>query len=271
MSDYIKATNFASKDTLPVNDPDKKVKGVEIDNEFNELADVIETKANLDSPSFTNVPEAPTAAVGTNTTQLATTAFVQAAVPSGVIVMWSGSIASIPSGWVLCNGSNGTPDLRNRFVAGASGDGASTPWPNMPPDATGGSEDAVVVSHNHGDGTLATDTEASHAHGAGSYETNTRGSHNHSDLSDSFAASTDISSSTNIVRFVGGATTTGRFTTSSLEDFPTDGAHSHDVSGSSANAGAHSHDVTGSTASEGVSGTNKNLPPYYALAYIMKS
>ena len=40
-------------------------------------------------------------------------------VPTGVIVMWSGSIASIPSGWVLCNGSNGTPDLRSRFIVGA--------------------------------------------------------------------------------------------------------------------------------------------------------
>lgn len=41
------------------------------------------------------------------------------AVPSGAILMWSGSIASIPSGWALCNGSNGTPDLRDRFVVGA--------------------------------------------------------------------------------------------------------------------------------------------------------
>jgi hypothetical protein len=41
------------------------------------------------------------------------------AVPSGGIIMWSGSIGSIPSGYVLCNGSNGTPDLRDRFVVGA--------------------------------------------------------------------------------------------------------------------------------------------------------
>jgi hypothetical protein len=40
-------------------------------------------------------------------------------VPSGGIIMWSGSIANIPSGWVLCNGLNGTPDLRNSFVVGA--------------------------------------------------------------------------------------------------------------------------------------------------------
>ncbi len=40
-------------------------------------------------------------------------------IPSGVIVMWSGAIGDIPSGWVLCNGSNGTPDLRDRFIVGA--------------------------------------------------------------------------------------------------------------------------------------------------------
>jgi hypothetical protein len=42
------------------------------------------------------------------------------AIPSGTIAMWKGSIATIPSGWVLCNGANGTPDLRDRFVACAS-------------------------------------------------------------------------------------------------------------------------------------------------------
>ncbi len=44
---------------------------------------------------------------------------VSSAVPSGVIVMWSGAATAIPTGWVLCNGQNGTPDLRNRFVVGA--------------------------------------------------------------------------------------------------------------------------------------------------------
>ena len=45
-------------------------------------------------------------------------------VPSGIIAVWSGSEGSIPSGWYLCNGSNGTPDLRNRFIVGA-GSGSS--------------------------------------------------------------------------------------------------------------------------------------------------
>ena len=39
--------------------------------------------------------------------------------PKGVIVMWSGALAEIPNGWILCDGNNGTPDLRDRFVMGA--------------------------------------------------------------------------------------------------------------------------------------------------------
>ena len=42
-------------------------------------------------------------------------------VPSGIITMWSGAIADIPLGWALCDGSNGTPDLRDRFIVGAGG------------------------------------------------------------------------------------------------------------------------------------------------------
>lgn len=79
MSDYTKATNFASKDTLPVGDANKKVKGSEIDTEFNAISDAIATKADKNDPSFTGLPLAPTAAAGTSTTQIATTAFVTTA------------------------------------------------------------------------------------------------------------------------------------------------------------------------------------------------
>lgn len=61
------------------------------------------------SPAFSGTPTAPTPAAGNNTTQIATTAFVLAnGIPSGSIVMWSGSVASIPSGWLLCDGSSST-------------------------------------------------------------------------------------------------------------------------------------------------------------------
>lgn len=77
MSNYVKATNFATKDSLPVGDPDKKVKGTEIDNELNAIVNAIQSKADSNSPVFTGTPTATTAALGTNTTQVATTAFVQ--------------------------------------------------------------------------------------------------------------------------------------------------------------------------------------------------
>ena len=79
MSSYVKATNFATKDTLPQGDSNKIVKGTELDNEFNAIAGAISSKADIASPSFTGTPAAPTAVFGTNTTQLATTAFVTAA------------------------------------------------------------------------------------------------------------------------------------------------------------------------------------------------
>lgn len=67
-------------------------------------------------------------------------------VPAGVIVMWSGAISAIPAGWALCNGSNGTPDLRNRFIVGAGS--------SYSVGATGGSEMVTLTiaqmpSHNH--------------------------------------------------------------------------------------------------------------------------
>jgi hypothetical protein len=80
MSNYTKATNFATKDTLPTGDSGKIVKGTEIDSEFNAIASAISSKADTASPTFTGTPAAPTAASGANTTQLATTAFVKAAV-----------------------------------------------------------------------------------------------------------------------------------------------------------------------------------------------
>jgi hypothetical protein len=76
MSDYVKNTNFAVKDGYTTGDPRKTVKGTEIDDEFNSIASAISSKADTASPTFTGTPAAPTASDGTNTTQIATTAFV---------------------------------------------------------------------------------------------------------------------------------------------------------------------------------------------------
>ena len=70
-------------------------------------------------------------------------------VPSGVIVMWSGTKDNIPLGWALCDGKDGRPDLQNRFVIGAGG--------KYGPRATGGYEKVTLTvdqlpAHSHGFG-----------------------------------------------------------------------------------------------------------------------
>lgn len=69
-------------------------------------------------------------------------------IPVGGIIMWSGSIATIPTGWSLCNGENGTPNLRDKFIVGATSDGDSN-YPGIGVGNTGGSADSVVVNHTH--------------------------------------------------------------------------------------------------------------------------
>lgn len=80
MTDYVKSTNFTSKDSLATGNPLKIIKGAEFDTEFNNIVTAIDSKANSLSPSLTGTPLAPTATAGTNTTQIATTAFVTGAV-----------------------------------------------------------------------------------------------------------------------------------------------------------------------------------------------
>ena len=159
--------------------------------------------------TFTSSPIVPTP---TTNTQAANKVYVDTIIPTGVILLWSGSIASIPAGWALCDGANGTPDLRDRFVVGAG----STYGVGV----TGGSKDAIVVAHTH------TGTAAS---GGG-----------------------------------GGSFITGF---NSTRGAPRGGAADGLVPVFGA-ASAHTHSLT--IPPTGSSGTNANLPPYYALAYIMK-
>lgn len=179
MTDYTKSTNFASKDSLSTGNALKIVKGTELDTEFNNLVTAVATKANSLSPTFTGTPAAPTASLGTNTTQLATTAFVIAnASPSGSITMWP--TATAPTGFLLCSG---TAVSRSTYAAlfailGTShgvGDGSTTfnlpNFNNRVPIGAGdlytaaqtiGSKDAVVVSHTHT--ATSTVTDPGHKH-----------------------------------------------------------------------------------------------------------
>ena len=134
--------------------------------------------------------------------------------PSGAIILWSGSIGSIPSGYVICDGTNSTPDLRDRFVVAAGN--------NYSVGATGGTADAIVVSHTH----TATVTDPGHNHLGSVYSY--------------------YNGSTGSGGYVSGINATTATTTSTTG-------------------------ITVANASAGTSGTNQNLPPYYALAYIMKT
>jgi hypothetical protein len=80
MSDYSKATNFTSKDTLPTGNSGKIVKGTELDTEFTAIASAVASKADISSPALLGTPTTPTATSGSNTTQIASTAFVKAAI-----------------------------------------------------------------------------------------------------------------------------------------------------------------------------------------------
>lgn len=83
MSNYTKATNFATKDALSSGNPLKIVKGTEINTEFDNIATAIATKADINSPAFTGTPSLPTGTTGVtqsatdDSTKLATTGFVQ--------------------------------------------------------------------------------------------------------------------------------------------------------------------------------------------------
>jgi len=137
-------------------------------------------------------------------------------IPTGVITLWYGSIGSVPTGWYLCDGTNGTPDLRNKFIVGAGS--------TYSVSATGGSTDAIVVTHTHT--ATSTVTDPGHTHTMSQYG----------------SVGSGISGST----YIAGSGTNPPSATTGIT-------------------------VATTNTATGVSGTNANLPPYYALAYIMKS
>lgn len=156
-----------------------------------------------------------------------TTSDITGAMPSGGIIMWSGAIVDIPSGWNICDGTNGTPDLRDRFVIGAGSTYAV--------DDIGGS-DSVNLQHSH--------TVNGHTHSIAH-------THNYS-------------------------TTTG--TESAQKFFPSedgpkstaDSSHTHSVNGTTAGASSASSGSSSPGTNNALSTSQSILPPYYALAYIMK-
>ena len=156
-----------------------------------------------------------------------------ALVPIGGIIMWTGT--TIPTGWALCNGANGTPNLTNRFIVGASNTsktGTTSQLGSSPynPGDAGGSADATLVSHSH----TPTVNDPGHVHffqadavGAAGNDNPDRPKWN--------------------VKQAGNYGFRGRNT---------------EVAGTG---------ISVSITAAGSSATNANLPPYYALAFIMRT
>lgn len=215
--------------------------------------------APLASPALTGVPTAPTAAQGTNTTQLATTAFVTTAVaagiPVGVITMWSGSIASIPAGWALCNGASGTPDLRDRFVVGA---GSTYAVGNTGGANTVTLDTTQIPSHTHtGSGTTAS-TNIDHTHSGTTGATDLSHSHTGSGTTSGQSANhthSGTSDINNVDHSHGGSGTTSGFSNDHTHSGTTGGenvGHTHYVGGNTgAQSADHSHSYSGTTSGVG--------------------
>jgi hypothetical protein len=198
----------------------------------------ISGELNMNSSKITNVTTPTVAADAANK------AYVDGAIPIGGIIMWSGTIASIPTNWRLCNGliHNGitTPDLRNRFIVCANQDtatygdqgsnGVTVPHVNIEKNTSdqflntvkGGSSNAVVVSHSHGV------TDPGHTHNQWNGQDN---------------------------NYLDG----------------TGGINARRASEGNYQGTIIRTNTTGITINTfGESGLNKNLPPYYALAFIMR-
>lgn len=189
-------------------------------------------------------------------------------IPTGVIVMWSGALNTIPVGWYLCDGANGTPNLKDRFVIGAGGAKAV--------GASGGSATASlslsnVPSHTHSF-SASTSTTGGHTH---SGSTSTTGNHRHSVGSngsrDGSSGGIGAGYSPRGIAAVPYGAAVGYYDTfpsSGEAVLSTNGNHSHSFSTNS--TGDHSHTLSGTTGAAGSGAAFDITPPYYALAYIMK-
>ena len=169
MSEYVKATNFTAKDSLPSGNSGKIIKGTELDTEFTAIASAVASKADSNSPTFTGTPAAPTASLGTNTTQVATTAFVTAALsaayPVGSIYI-NASVSTNPA--TLLGFGTWTAFGAGKVLVGL--DSADTLFDTL--EETGGSKDAIAVTHTHT--ATSTVTDPGHDHVITSGEVNTR-------------------------------------------------------------------------------------------------
>lgn len=246
-------------------------------------------KANINSPQFTGIPSAPTANITIpGTTQIATTEYVKNIVasisappapgtgspapiishiiPTGVIVMWSGAVSSIPSGWRLCDGTNGTPNLRDRFVLGAGG--------AYNPGVTGGSANATLVGHTHTSRSTFTGNDLpTHTHTLNDF------GHSHTVNDPGHEHEYRVGQTAGkLSPKLGGWNFVGTFSGTRFDNFiqPSStgisiNSTSSGVTIAASTAGRPTGTVTTTIDNTGWSAENANMPPYYALCFIMKT
>jgi len=201
MANYIKLTDFSTKDGLASGDPQKVIKGTEINDEFNDIQTAINSKANVNTPQLTGAPTTPTATAGTMTTQIASCQFVTNAITAGITDTLN---AAYPVGSVYINASDSTNPATlmgfGTWVAFGSGkvpvgiDSGDSSFDVA--EETGGSKDSIVPLHSHSGSTglagahshtinanlTANDqnSETVSYHAGGSLETSTAPDHTHS-------------------------------------------------------------------------------------------
>ncbi len=225
MSDYSITTDFAAKDALTTGDANKIVKGTEITAELQAIRTAVNSKADSASPTLTGTPLAPTASSGTNTTQIATTAFVttalQALYPVGSIYI-NASVSTNPG--TLLGFGTWSAYAAGRVLVGFNS--SNTLFDTA--EETGGSADAVLVSHTH--------TQNSHQHFAFNTDTG---------VPYDYVTSSEVSNYA-----VQGGTTAERYT----------------ISGSSTAASVGlTSSATPTISTDGSSGTNANYQPYITV------
>lgn len=195
-----------------------------------------------------------------------------ALVPRGIVSMWSGSVANIPSGWALCNGLLGTPDLRDRFILGAGG---ATPPYGFGGALTDTATTSAVAAHSHGQ---ATGVAGAHTHSGTS---DTAGNHNHGGTQGHALTIDEMPAHTHLfpsgASGSGGALAGAASSTQATQSTGSGNSHAHGITFDGAHAhnlaigsvGDHGHAI-GPDGSHAHTVSVTIVPPFIALAFIMK-
>ena len=278
--DELVVTNPANSDPLSEGSDHLRLIKAAVKGSFPNFGDVPSADSGIVTLTADEINALPTD-VAANTTLLNTEidAITPHVVPQGVILMWSGSVATIPVGWALCDGTGGTPDLRDKFIVGAGtggsygvGDtGGATSATSTAAGAhdhsgnTGGHALDITEMPKHRHYTFATPNDETYPDVATTYRTRSDSSNSvvvrGTDTSDyEINRSWDNVSDPPLVDGIRGGEPTMGLTSFQKENDGSDPSaygqtHAHTI----AAVVDHTHDIT------------DLRPPYYALAYIMKT